>query len=43
MSVLRDWQADLVAHRIHPGTIQKCRTVLSSVLRHAAEDLDGKW
>jgi integrase len=37
VSVLRRWQAGLVAGGMKPGTIHKCRTFLSSVLRHAAE------
>jgi integrase len=34
---LRRWQAELIKAGVNPGTIQKCRTLLSSVLRHAAE------
>ncbi len=34
---LRTWQADRLAHDVGHGTIAKCRTLLSSVLRHAAE------
>lgn len=34
---LRNWQADRLAHGVTPATIQKARTFLSSVLRHAAE------
>jgi integrase len=37
VGVLRRWQARLVAEGIKPGTVHKCRTFLSSVLRHAAE------
>lgn len=33
----RSWQAALVQAGANPGTIHKCRTFLSSVLRHAAE------
>jgi integrase len=35
---LRTWQADRLADGVSPGTIHKARTLLSSVLRHAAED-----
>ncbi len=35
---LRAWQADRLAEGVSPVTIQKARTVLSSVLRHAAEE-----
>lgn len=34
---LRVWQAELIKAGVNPGTIDKCRTFLSSVLRHAAE------
>lgn len=34
---LRSWQADRLADGVGGGTIDKARTVLSSVLRHAAE------
>ncbi len=34
---LREWQAGLLRTGTRPGTIHKCRTFLSSVLRHAAE------
>jgi integrase len=34
---LRQWQAGRVRAGVNPGTIHKCRTLLSSVLRHAAE------
>ncbi|HEU4704072.1 MAG TPA: tyrosine-type recombinase/integrase [Conexibacter sp.] len=34
---LRTWQADRLADGVGVGTIDKARTVLSSVLRHAAE------
>lgn len=37
VSVLRRWQAGLVARGMKPGSVHKCRTLLSSVLRHAAE------
>ncbi len=37
VSVLRRWQAGLVARGMRPGNVHKCRTFLSSVLRHAAE------
>lgn len=37
VGVLRRWQARLIAGGMKPGTIHKCRTFLSSVLRHAAE------
>jgi len=37
VGVLRRWQARLVAEGMKPGTVHKCRTFLSSVLRHAAE------
>jgi integrase len=37
VGVLRRWQARLVAEGMNPGSVQKCRTFLSSVLRHAAE------
>lgn len=37
VGVLRRWQARLVAEGMNPGTVHKCRTFLSSVLRHAAE------
>ena len=34
---LRAWQSARVKAGVSPGTIHKCRTLLSSVLRHAAE------
>jgi integrase len=34
---LRAWQAGLTKAGVQPGTIHKARTLLSSVLRHAAE------
>jgi hypothetical protein len=34
---LRAWQADRLAAGVSPGTIDKARILLSSVLRHAAE------
>jgi integrase len=34
---LRGWQAERMKAGVKPGTIHKCRTLLSSVLRHAAE------
>lgn len=34
---VREWQAALSEAGVSPGTIQKARTLLSSVLRHAAE------
>jgi integrase len=37
VSVLRGWQAGRIKAGVKPGTIHKCRTLLSSVLRHAAE------
>jgi integrase len=37
VGVLRAWQADRAKAGVRPGTIHKCRTLLSSVLRHAAE------
>lgn len=37
VSVLRRWQAGLIARGMKPGNVHKCRTFLSSVLRHAAE------
>jgi integrase len=37
VAFLRGWQADRIKAGVTPGTIQKCRTVLSSILRHAAE------
>ena len=37
VAVLRGWQAALIKDGVSPGTIHKCRTFLSSVLRHAAE------
>lgn len=33
---LRVWQAELVKARVNAGTIDKSRTLLSSVLHHAA-------
>jgi integrase len=37
VALLRAWQADWLKAGVSPGTIHKCRTLLSSVLRHAAE------
>lgn len=37
VSRLRAWQTEQIRAGVSPGTIHKCRTVLSSVLRHAAE------
>jgi integrase len=37
VAVLRGWQAERIKAGVGPGTIDKCRTLLSSVLRHAAE------
>lgn len=37
VSVLRAWQADRLANDVTPGAIDHARTVLSSILRHAAE------
>lgn len=37
VSVVRGWQAERVKAGVKPGTIHKARTLLSSVLRHAAE------
>jgi len=34
---LRGWQTERIRAGVRPGTIHKCRTVLSSILRHAAE------
>lgn len=34
---LREWQVALISAGVKPGTVQKARTLLSSVLRHAAE------
>jgi hypothetical protein len=34
---LRQWQFELIAAGVNVGTIDKARTLLSSVLRHAAE------
>jgi hypothetical protein len=34
---LRAWQAERIKAGVSAGTIHKCRTLLSSVLRHAAE------
>jgi integrase len=34
---LRRWQAERIAAGVQPGTIHKCRALLSSILRHAAE------
>ena len=34
---LRAWQAERISSGVNPGSIHKCRTLLSSVLRHAAE------
>lgn len=38
VALLRAWQADRVKAGVSPGTIHKCRTLLSSLLRHAAEN-----
>jgi integrase len=37
VALLRGWQAERLRAGVNPGTIHKCRTLLSSVLRHAAE------
>ncbi len=37
VSTLRAWQTERIKAGVGPGTIHKCRTVLSSILRHAAE------
>lgn len=37
VAVLRGWQAERIRSGVNPGTIHKCRTLLSSILRHAAE------
>jgi integrase len=37
VGMLRSWQAQRVNVGVSPGTIHKARTLLSSVLRHAAE------
>jgi integrase len=37
VSVLRSWQTALIRAGAQPGSIHKARTLLSSVLRHAAE------
>ena len=37
VSMLREWQVELLGRGVGPATIHKCRTVLSSILRHAAE------
>jgi integrase len=37
VAALRSWQAERIKSGINPGTIHKCRTLLSSILRHAAE------
>jgi integrase len=37
VSMLRSWQSQRVKAGVSPGTIHKARTLLSSVLRHAAE------
>jgi integrase len=37
VSLLRRWQAGLIAGGMKPVSVHKCRTFLSSVLRHAAE------
>ena len=36
--LLSGWQAALIKAGVGPGTIHKARTLLSSVLRHAAEN-----
>jgi hypothetical protein len=36
--LLSGWQAALIKGGVSPGTIHKARTLLSSVLRHAAEN-----
>lgn len=37
VGTLRRWQAGLIARGMKPASVHKCRTFLSSVLRHAAE------
>jgi integrase len=37
VGLLRAWQAERLKAGVNPGTLHKCRTLLSSVLRHAAE------
>jgi integrase len=37
VALLRGWQADRLKAGVNPGTTHKCRTLLSSVLRDAAE------
>ena len=37
VATLRVWQTERIKAGVSPGTIHKCRTVLSSILRHAAE------
>lgn len=37
VSRLRAWQVERIKAGTQPGTIDKCRTLLSSILRHAAE------
>jgi hypothetical protein len=34
---IRAWQADRIAAGVRPGTVHKCRSLLSGILRHAAE------
>lgn len=41
VSSLRAWQARLIGAGVQPGSIHKARTLLSSVLRHAAESDDS--
>lgn len=37
VAALRAWQTERIRAGVGPGSIHKCRTVLSSILRHAAE------
>lgn len=37
VALVSGWQASRIRAGVSPGTIHKCRTLLSSVLRHAAE------
>jgi integrase len=37
VSRLRAWQVERIKAGTQPGTLDKCRTLLSSILRHAAE------
>jgi integrase len=41
VSRLRQWQTERLRAGVQPGTIHKARTLLSSVLRHAAESEDA--